>query len=156
MTENNNRHYWDLLNETNPALTKEFNKFGKTLTTIDPHYQIMKMTEVFGPVGKGWAYDSKYWASEKVIFAEVTIRWNINNNWLQYGPICSCQSLFKKNGSLDDEAPKKAMTDALTKGLSHLGMSADVFMGKFDNSKYVEELKEKYSTANQDNIKRIK
>ena len=68
MTENNNREYWDKLNETNPALTKEFNKFGKTLTTIDPHYQIMKMTEVFGPVGKGWAYDSKYWVSEKVIF----------------------------------------------------------------------------------------
>ena len=67
------------------------------------------------------------------------------------------QSLFKKNGSLDDEAPKKAMTDAMTKGFSHLGMSADVFMGKFDNDKYVQELKEKYSgNMNKEKIKVVK
>ena len=28
---------------------------------------------------------------------------------------------------------KKAMTDAMTKAFSHLGMSADVFLGMFDN-----------------------
>jgi hypothetical protein len=159
-TENNNRIYWDQLNETNPALTKEFNKFGKTLTTIDPQYQIMKMTEIFGPVGKGWSYDCEYSISEKCVFAEVTIRWKslaTIANWFKYGPICSVQALFKKNGSLDDEAPKKAMTDALTKGFSHLGMSADVFMGKFDNDKYVQELKEKYSgNMNKDKIKVVK
>ena len=159
-TENNNRIYWDQLNETNPALTKEFNKFGKTLTTIDPQYQIMKMTEIFGPVGKGWSYDCKYNISEKCVFAEVTIRWKSLTtiaNWFNYGPICSVQALFKKNGSLDDEAPKKAMTDAMTKGFSHLGMSADVFMGKFDNDKYVQELKEKYSgNMNKEKIKVVK
>ena len=53
--------------------------------------------------------------------------------------------MTKKNGGLDDEAPKKAMTDALTKAFSHLGVSADVFLGMFDNSKYVEDMKEKFS-----------
>jgi uncharacterized short protein YbdD (DUF466 family) len=33
------------------------------------------------------------------------------------------------------------MTDALTKALSHVGVSADVFLGMHDNSKYVEKLK---------------
>jgi uncharacterized short protein YbdD (DUF466 family) len=47
--------------------------------------------------------------------------------------------------NLDDEAPKKAMTDAMTKAFSHLGMSADVFLGKFDDSKYVEQMKEEFS-----------
>ena len=55
------------------------------------------------------------------------------------------QNLSKKNGNLDDEAPKKAMTDAMTKAFSHLGMSADVFLGKFDDSKYVEQMKQEFS-----------
>ena len=38
------------------------------------------------------------------------------------------QNLSKSNNKLDDEAPKKAMTDAMTKAFSHLGMSADVFI----------------------------
>ena len=45
------------------------------------------------------------------------------------------------------------MTDALTKAFSHLGVSADVFLGLFDNNKYVADMKEKFkdqqsSTAN--------
>ena len=52
--------------------------------------------------------------------------------------------MYKKNGGLDDEAPKKAMTDAMTKGFSHLGISADVFLGLFDNNKYVQEMKAKF------------
>ena len=46
---------------------------------------------------------------------------------------------------IDDEAPKKAMTDAMTKAFSHLGMSADVFLGMFDDSKYVESLKKEFA-----------
>ena len=37
------------------------------------------------------------------------------------------------------------MTDAMTKAFSHLGMSADVFLGKFDDSKYVEQMKQEFS-----------
>jgi hypothetical protein len=32
-----------------------------------------------------------------------------------------------------EDAGKMALTDALTKGLSHLGCDADVFLGKHDN-----------------------
>jgi len=37
------------------------------------------------------------------------------------------------------------MTDALTKAFSHLGVSADVFLGLFDNNKYVSDMKEKFA-----------
>jgi hypothetical protein len=40
------------LKHTDPKYTKPFSKFGKTLTTTDPMYQIMKMTDAFGPVDK--------------------------------------------------------------------------------------------------------
>ena len=50
----NNMSIWDQLSKTDPKYTKSFgSKFGKTLTTTDPMYQIMKMTDMFGPVGQG-------------------------------------------------------------------------------------------------------
>ena len=47
---------------------------------------------------------------------------------------------YHSNGRVDDDFMKKVATDALTKGLSKLGFNADVFMGKFDDNKYVNKL----------------
>ena len=143
---NQNMKIWNFLSKTNPEFTKPFSKFGgKTLTTIDPHYQIQMMTNAFGPVGKGWSYQVEYKYLDKLVFAEVSIQYFLDNKWYAFGPVSSVQSLAKKNGGLDDEAPKKAMTDAMTKAFSHLGMSADVFLGMFENNKYVEDLKKEFS-----------
>ena len=35
-----------------------------------------------------------------------------------------------------EDAPKMAVTDGLTKALSHIGCDADVFLGKMDGNKY--------------------
>ncbi len=44
-----------------------------------------------------------------------------------------------KNGQfVDDDAPKKSVTDALSKALSWLGFGAAVHMGMFDGNKYVD------------------
>ena len=134
-----NKRYWDQLKTTDPRFTKKINKGFGDLTTIDPMYQIMKMTEVFGPCGIGWGWSANYTYTEANVFAEVSI-------WLEtplqiYGPVSSVQSLHKTNGKLDDECTKKAMTDALTKALSHVGVSADVFLGMHENVKYIEKVK---------------
>lgn len=134
-----NKRYWDQLKTTDPRFTKKINKGFGDLTTIDPMYQIMKMTEVFGPCGIGWGWSANYTYTEANVFAEVSI-------WVEtpiqiYGPVSSVQSLHKTNGKLDDECTKKAMTDALTKALSHVGVSADVFLGMHDNVKYIEKVK---------------
>ena len=136
---------WETLSKTNTEFTKPLPGYGgKTLTTIDPMYQIQMMTDLFGPVGIGWKYKVDYKYIDGLVFAEVTIKY-FTDEWHEYGPVCSVQNLSKKNGNLDDEAPKKAMTDAMTKAFSHLGMSADVFLGKFDDSKYVEQMKQEFS-----------
>ena len=151
MTKETNSYIWDKVKHTNPNFTKPFPAFGKTLTTIDPMYQIMIMTNQFGPVGEGWNYKVNYTYTDKVVFAEVSVAHKQRHvhaeekTWDYYGPISSAQSLYKKNGALDDEAPKKAMTDALTKAFSHLGVSADVFLGLFDNNKYVSDMKTKFA-----------
>mgnify|MGYP003113393818 CR=1 FL=1 len=143
-----NRKVWDSLKETDPRFTKKVNKGFGNITSIDPQWQIMKMTEQFGPVGQGWNYIVNYEHTSDVVFAQVSVATEKNKDdfWNYYGPVCSVQKLYRKTGALDDEAPKKAMTDALTKAFSHLGLCSDVFMGKFDNSKYVSELEEKYSS----------
>ena len=143
--QNKNMKIWETLSKTNPEFTKPLPGFGgKKLTTIDPMYQIQMMTDLFGPVGIGWKYKVDYKYIDGLVFAEVTIKY-FTNEWHEYGPVCSVQNLSKSNNKLDDEAPKKAMTDAMTKAFSHLGMSADVFLGKFDDSKYVEQMKQEFS-----------
>ena len=82
-------------------------------------YQIQMMTETFGPVGYTWKYNVNInirWISICRSFYKI-LMWI---KWYEYGPVCSVQNLSKKNGGLDDEAPKKAMTDAMTKAFSHL------------------------------------
>lgn len=160
---NDNKKIWDRVKHTDPRFTKPFSKFGgKELTTIDPMYQIMVMTDTFGPVGEGWNWKAKYTYTDKVVFAEVSVAIHKSDkqmsmsHWDYYGPISSAQSLFKKNGGLDDEAPKKAMTDALTKAFSHLGVSADVFLGMFDNNKYVQAMKEKFAQPKVANAELVK
>ncbi len=49
-----------------------------------------------------------------------------------------------KSVMVDDEFAKKLETDITTKALSKLGFAADVFFGKYDDNKYLNELREKY------------
>ena len=149
-----NKRYWDLLKKTDPKFTKRINKGFGEITTIDPQWQIGKMTEVFGPVGIGWGYTVQYTYTEQLVFAEVSIWTEAYSNI--YGPVCSVQKLWRKTGALDDEAPKKAMTDAMTKAFSHLGVSADVFLGMFDNSKYVEKVAAEYKSLNKSKVTEMK
>jgi len=143
--KNNNMNIWDSLSKTNPDHTKQApSSYGEKITTIDAMQQIKNMTEYFGPVGQGWSYQVKYNYTDKLVFAEVSIQYCLDNKWYAYGPVCSVAPLGNKRG-LDDEAPKKAMTDAMTKAFSHLGLNADVFLGMFDNNKYVESLRKQFS-----------
>ena len=154
--EAKNYYIWDQAKSTDPKWTTPFPKFGKTMTTIDPMSQIMCMTGLFGPVGKGWRFKNTYTYTDKNVFAEVIVQWKDNDQWYAYGPISSVCALYKKAGTLDDEAPKKAATDALTKAFSYLGLNADVFLGMFDSNKYVSEMKEKFSSnGSADNVKVI-
>ena len=155
------KYIWDQVKKTDPRFTKKVNKGFGEITTIDPMSQIMKMTEVFGPVGIGWSYvvNYKYHGTENnqtaIVTAEVSVAVEKNHDWDYFGPVCSVQKLYRKTGALDDEAPKKAMTDAMTKAFSHLGLSADVFLGMHDNSKYVENLKKEIAegVANKSKLK---
>ena len=125
---------WNAVSKTNPNYTKKLD-FGHKPTAIDAHSQIMEATRVFGPVGKGWGWDNTFHIEDGIAIAEVKIWWGERDQI--YGPVIGMAPLRSKNGRLNDDAGKSATTDALTKCLSHLGFNADVFLGKFDDNKYL-------------------
>ncbi len=144
-----NRRHWDALNTTDTRFTKKAGRF----TAIDAHWQIMRMTEQFGPVGIGWNWKSEHSYTDKLVFASVsiaiaTVPYHTNDivgaKWDWIGPMTSVGELYPQarlKGAFDKEASKSVTTDALTKIMSHIGLSADVFMGRFDDNRYVEKLK---------------
>jgi len=157
---------WDQVSRTDVDHTKEVS-FGRKFTAIDAHSQIMEATRLFGPIGEGWGYENTYGEIHMtdgriLAWCDVKFWWSEFGQWegmatpghrREYGPIrggAMLQSL-NKDGTFktpDTDAHKKASTDGLTKALSHLGFNADVFLGMFDDNKYVQELKkEKDQTA---------
>lgn len=138
-----NMDLWRSVEVTDPAMTKRVNQRGG-FTSIGAHYQVMRATETFGPVGVGWGYDcgAPIFHGDFVIIP-VTVWYRDRAN--TFGPVYGCAEFIGKRP--DHDAPKKAMTDALTKALSHLGFNADVFLGKFDDNKYVAEVSQQFRAA---------
>lgn len=143
-----NMRIWRAVEKTDPAHTKKVNQRGG-FTAISAHYQIMRATEVFGPLGIGWGYiDGNPIFEDGLVIVPVTIWHGDRNN--TFGPLYGSAEMRPKtkNGPvLDSDAPKKASTDGLTKGLSQLGFNADVFLGKFDDNKYVAQVAQEFAAA---------
>lgn len=111
------------------------------LTSIDAYYQIRRATEVFGPIGKGWGFTAELQMisdPEPAVIAHLTI-WHSGDLTMRFNAVGCCPWMFGRNNPMfDSDAPKKAITDALTKGLSMLGFGATIFLGGH-SSKYSEE-----------------
>ena len=52
-----NMAIWEAVSVTDPSHTKKVNQRGG-FTAISAHYQVMRATEQFGPVGIGWGYEN--------------------------------------------------------------------------------------------------
>jgi len=133
---------WNSVEITDPKYTKKVNQRGG-FTAIGAQYQLMRATETFGPMGAGWGVKTEHiqkWEDVGLAVYEATL-WYVIGDKEHYIPIHSAIK-YHSNGRVDDDFYKKVATDALTKGLSKLGFNADVFMGKFDDNKYVNKLKE--------------
>ena len=138
---------WNAVSRTDPKHTKRVNQRGG-FTAIDAQYQIMEATRQFGPVGEGWGYDvGEFQIVGPLIVVPVTLWHTTRDN--HFGPILGCCEIAGNRP--DRDAPKKAITDAITKGLSQLGFNADVFLGLFDDNKYVEQVRQEFSESRNDN-----
>mgnify|MGYP003110066854 CR=1 FL=1 len=144
--KNNNMVLWESVCETDPKYTKKVNQRGG-FTAIGAQSQVMKATEMFGAFGYGWGVREERierWENCGLVVYQATL-WFLQDGKAEEGIIPLHSSIkYSSNGRIDDDFFKKVATDALTKGLSKLGFNADVFMGMFDDNKYVNQISDKY------------
>lgn len=148
-----NLRIWSAVEKTDPNHTKKVNQRGG-FTAISAAYQIKRATETFGPIGEGWGYDAgEPIFQDALVFVPVTLWHGQRNN--TFGPMFGGAEWKANGGRVDSDALKKATTDALTKLLSQLGFNADVFLGLFDDNKYVAELKAEFAETKPANQTRV-
>ena len=108
----------------------------KGFTDISPMWRIQQLTTQFGPCGIGWkAPITRTWIDDgagdvKVCNVEIALQYKMNGEWSEpITGIGGSQLVSKEKGGpyTDDEAYKKAYTDALGVACKSLGMGADVY-----------------------------
>src|SRR5690606_33983634 len=146
-----------------PKYTKQSSRGGGfNGTATNATYLARKATETFGPCGTGWGInvlsEEVFTGPPQVIEGQVVAHDMIHKVharlWYvldrkrgeveQFG---QTQIVGRnKNGFYtDEEAPKKPLTDAMSKCLSLLGFSADIHLGMYDDNKYVAQLRQDFA-----------
>jgi len=141
--EKDTMRIWSQVCETDPKHTKQVS-FGRKFTAIDAYYQVQQATNLFGPMGLGWWYTiDDMQITDTMVICRLSLHYEIDGERSQ--PITIVSAAQRKMGSKnDDDCFKKVITDCLTKALSYLGFSADVFLGQFDDNKYVQQQRAKH------------
>lgn len=155
--QKNNLELWEKVEKTNPNYTKKANVKGNSITSIAPQYQIKNVTEQFGAYGKTWGFESLEFDYTLIELGLVVLHATFYYPGGLF-PIKNAQSIFMDNAKtkIDDNFAKKLETDTLTKAISKLGFNADIFMGKFDDVKYLNDVKEEFKEDESNEIKHIK
>ncbi|MCE2841244.1 MAG: hypothetical protein LW689_04435 [Novosphingobium sp.] len=147
MSKSNTR-FWDALGKTDPKHTKGFKRAGGfSGTALKPIWIVQRLTETFGPVGEGWGMEEPQFTlvhandGEVLVYCHVRC-WHTNPGQFFYGVGGDKVITKRSSGQLfqDDEAFKKAFTDAVNNAFKFVGVGADVHMGQFDDSKYVDQV----------------
>ena len=118
----------------------------KGKTDINPMWRIKKLTELFGPAGIGWRFDQPIYEEKTGARGEVMvhcstalyIRQDEGQEWSAPIPGVGGAMLvaMEKDGlHTDDDAYKKAYTDAQSVACKALGIGADVYWNA-DSTKY--------------------
>jgi hypothetical protein len=150
-----NLRIWNVLAKTDPSQTKQFSRAGGFKgTAVKPMWVVKRLTEQFGPCGEGWGIGEPVFQvvpgdnREMLVYCTVTC-WHGNPTNVLYGVggdkvvthiKANAQYNRPERWENDDEAFKKAFTDAVNNAFKFVGVAADIHMGLFDDSKYVREI----------------
>jgi len=141
---------WNKVCKTDPRDTKGYKgKGGYSGTAICAQSQRKVATGVFGVFGSEWGLkDDNYTIfnvtdepRDSVLVYTATFYVKTLGVAFQTTAEVDIWTYFTKKGywSKNNDVHKKVRTDALTKALSELGFNSDIFEGKFDDNKYVQE-----------------
>lgn len=148
MIQEQNLALYNRVREVPAEAKKEINAGRlKGKTDINPLWRIQTLTREFGPAGVGWyteIADSHIEVSgnEKAIYLHLRLYTKQGNEWSK--PIegfggAMIISQEKSGLYFDDDAYKKAYTDAISQACRSLGIGADVYWAN-DATKYQSDL----------------
>lgn len=147
-----NLEIWNALGKTDPSATKPFKRGGGfSGTATKPMWILKRMTEQFGPAGEGWGVNEPTFQvvhateGEVLVYCTVSV-WHGDKAKLLWG-VGGDKVVGKNKYGLvpDDEAFKKAFTDAINNALKSIGVGADIHMGLFDDDKYVSAMQQEFA-----------
>jgi len=134
---------------TDPKAVKPITGKQYSGNSPKPYWLIERATEVFGPVGIGWGCTVKSERFERlsetdVLHVAVVSVWYVwdgkrSETFDQMGGTKAAYKTAKGSLMVDEDAGKKSVTDGMVKCLSMIGFAGDIFSGRWDDSKYVEQ-----------------
>lgn len=156
--EPDNMRHWRSLYQTDPRQTRTVPRpgVGKQLTAIDPMWRTMRLTEHFGPLGIGWGFGEPRWqvvdVGEEVMIYGTVPCWYLDKETgarAEFFGVGGDTIAKKRPGQIfaDDEALKKCLTDAIMNGFMRVGLSADIWLGLHQDSKYLLSVREKFDNT---------
>jgi len=151
-----NLDLWEAHADIDPTYTKAITGKAYKGTSPNPQYVIKCLTEMFGPVGQGFGWEVL--AEDFTPLGDEVLHWCRIRFWHTkrehyYEAYGQTKALSKTQNGLrsDEDAPKKSLTDAIIKAASQLGIAANIFLGRWDDQKYVAEVDKEYRQDEQSN-----
>ncbi|MFT2211471.1 hypothetical protein ACLJYM_06250 [Rhizobium giardinii] len=152
---------WNRFADIDPKFTKPISGRDYGGTSPNPQYVIRCLTEMFGPVGKGFGWsvlaeDFKELGGTYLHWCRIKFWWKDEDGTHgveEYGQTKAAYVTSKGTMRVDEDAPKKSLTDAIVKGASHVGIAANIFLGRWDDQKYVAEVNEEYRREERGEVK---
>lgn len=137
---------WRSVCVTDPAAVKPITGKQYKGNSPKPYWIIQRATEVFGPCGTGWGVHvvserfERLTDTDVLHVALVKVWYELDGKRGEIEQMGQTKASYKtKDGGtmVDEDAPKKSVTDGMVKCLSMLGFAGDIFSGQWDDSKYV-------------------
>lgn len=152
-----NLDLWEAHADIDPKYTKAITGKAYKGTSPNPQYVIKCLTEMFGPVGQGFGWEVL--AEDFTPLGDEILHWCRIRFWHTdrqhyyeaYGQTKALMKTRDKGLMSDEDAPKKSLTDAIIKAASQLGIAANIFLGRWDDQKYVAEVDREYRQDEQSN-----
>lgn len=148
-----NMSLWNSVCVTDPSAVKEITGKQYKGNSPKPYWIIQQATKAFGPCGIGWGVEvvnerfEKMTATDILHVALVRV-WYIHNDRRgvveQMGQTKAAYKTSAGKEMVDEDAPKKSVTDGMVKCLSMIGFAGDIFMGRWDDSGYVQWAREHF------------
>jgi hypothetical protein len=142
----NNKQLWNKVCVTDPKAVKPITGKQYSGNSPKPYWIVERLTDEFGPCGIGWGFTiinerfERFSDTDTLHVAAVRFWYVLDGKRGELEQIGQTKSSYQSSAGkfiLDEDAPKKSVTDALVKCASYLGFAGDIFSGRWDDSKYV-------------------